>query len=385
MSNVEWDGTAIEPIPEGNLEYFEKENLVENGIVYNQENYLIYEEEYLVKEITSFKDICDKLSLKNYASPIKYWNNKDKRFIEFLSEESENTIFLKQLSENNIENLDKKQLNISVNILNKLVKKPKIKTIQSIYILLFLSTKSKYENKKFTFTIQRGESKSKQVIDLNTILSTNLYIFYDWIVNDEEYPRAYETRLEIIRNLIIRNNNFELNEENLKQAKTNFKRIISDKTEKYFIQINKLKDDFLKLSESRNSSYRSLHLKIIGWLSAVSLFIYGEIKENHSGNLLSKIIFSHSEKSIIILTMFLMSLIFIWILFVIEMQQNKVEYQKIKKFYSDEILFDDDDFDDYIDKPQINWAYKVLFAITVTLTLLRIFIPFILILIKKFQ
>jgi hypothetical protein len=137
-----------------------------------------------------------------------------------------------------------------------------------------------------------------------------------------------------------------------------------------------LKDDFLKLSERKQASYQSLHLKFLGWSSAIALFIYDEVRDKESTNLLNRLFFSTTEKGILFLIIFILSLIIIWLIFVKEMNKNNEEYQKIKEFYTKQLFFEEKDFLNFINPPKIPCLYKFFFYFLLVALVLRLFVFF---------
>lgn len=55
---------------------------------------------------------------------------------------------------------------------------------------------------------------------------------------------------------------------------------------------------------------------------------------------MEKILFSKSEKSLLILLIFILSLIVIWLLFIKETSELKSEYEKLKDLYIKQLYFD---------------------------------------------
>ncbi|MBZ1524028.1 hypothetical protein J3336_11440, partial [Leuconostoc mesenteroides] len=197
-----------------------------------------------------------------------YTNNEIKKIDDF-SKEVE--LYHKIIDENNINGLQKNDLMISVSHFEKYEKSPKVKSIQSIYILLFLSSMTEYCDNKFNFKIKISDKEFEQQIVFSETNNFDLFPIYSWIISSKE---NVQTRLRIVRELIVRKKNFDLINNDLDSAKSAFNRIIAEETDDYFTQVNILKDDFMKLSERQRKSYQSLHLKFLGWGSSIALFIY---------------------------------------------------------------------------------------------------------------
>ncbi|EAA0080674.1 hypothetical protein DOV16_08265 [Listeria monocytogenes] len=269
--------------------------------------------------------------------------------------------------------MQKKDLSISVKHFEKYEESEKINFVQSIYILLFLSNVTEYDNNNFIFKVKFDDKEAVKQISFDELEVFNLFEIYSWIVESKE---NIQTRLKIIREFIIRKDSFKLSSEDLCSAKSAFNRIIKEETDRYFSQVNVLKDDFLKLSERKQESYQALHLKFLGWGSSIALFIYSEMKDKPSDNLWQKLLFSNTEKSLLFLIIFIVSLVTIWVLFVKEISENRKEYEKIKLFYTKQLFFDENDFSNIIDMPKISCLYYLFFLGLLGILFLRLIVFF---------
>ncbi|EGO2668902.1 hypothetical protein FKY79_07340 [Enterococcus faecalis] len=269
--------------------------------------------------------------------------------------------------------MQKEKLGISIQHFTNYEQTDKVKFIQSIYILLFLSNITNYKNNIFNFKVRCDDKEFKMDINYCDIKVWNLYDTYLWIIKNED---NIQTRLKIIRQLIIRKKSFDLSNRDLCSADSAFNRIIKEETDKYFSQVNLLKDDFLKLSKEKQESYQALHLKFLGWCSAVALYIYDELKSVDGDNLWKKILFSKSEKSLLILLIFILSLIVIWLLFIKETSELKSEYEKLKDLYIKQLYFDKKDFSNHIKEPGIPKLYQSIFYTFLGILALRFFVFF---------
>ncbi|MFZ4890197.1 MULTISPECIES: hypothetical protein [Bacteria] len=344
----------------------ELNSFVDNNELFNQSGLLFLEEKYM-DECKRFSKIVDKLKIKTFNSDLIFYENNELKKVEDFSQEVK--LIRQVIYENNINGLQKKDLCISINHFEIYKNSKKIEFIQSIYILLFLSNITEYAENILTFKVKIGDKELAERVFFDEIEKFNLFKFYSWIITSKE---NIQTRLRIVREIIIRKSSFKLTDEDLYSAKSAFNRIIKEETDNYFAQVNLLKDDFLKLSERQRKSYESLHLKFLGWGSSIALFMYGEIKDKPSGNLWQKILFSKTEKSCIFISIFLVSLLTIWILFKKEMNDNDKEYEKIKLFYTKQLFFDENDFSNFIEGPKISCLYNIIFWILFGLLLIRL-------------
>lgn len=338
----------------------------DEGIFYNKPD-LLFEENKYIEETIWFSKIIDKFKIKNFDENLKIFREDKLQKIGNYSEEVKR--YSKVIFENNIKGLNQKDISISVKHFEIYEQSDKINYVQNIYILLFLANDSSFEENQFTFKIKFEGLETKKEVDFDQVTCIELNEFYDWIVSSSE---NLETRLKIVRKLILRKDSFDLNISELESAKSMFNRIINEETDKYFEQINILKDDFLRLSENKQASYKSLHIKFLGWLSSMGLFIYGEVKGLDTKDLFEKLIFSHTQKIQLFLIIFLIALILIWFVFAKEINSNKKEYEKIKSFYIKHLFFYELDFNNYLSVPEIGLLYKNIFCGLILGILIRI-------------
>lgn len=348
------------------LERFKEENEL-----FNQSNLLFLEEKY-INECENFSKIIDKFKMKKFDDCLLIYRNNQLESLKDFSKEVE--LFGNVISENNINGLNKNDLKTSVKHFGEYEDSPKVKYTQNIYILLFLANITEYENNNFTFKANIEKEEIAESISFNTIHSFDLFAIYSWIVQSKN---NLQTRLRIIREFIVRKGSFKLSESDLNSAKSTFNRIIMEETEKYFAQVNMLKDDFLNLSKRVQSSYQSLHLKFLGWSSSIALFIYGELLDENSENLYKKLFLSTTEKSFLFLIIFIFSILIIWSIFLKEMNENKNEFEKIKEFYTKQLFFVEEDISLFIDSPKISFFYKLFFSLLLIVLILRLSVFFI--------
>lgn len=316
---------------------------------------LLFKEEQYINKVSYFKDILRKFYRKDYDNTLYYVQNDfSLRPIEC----NDKKIYSNIIEENNIDGLSKSDLVISIEMLENLEQKDdKICRLINIYILLFLSNKTVFDNEDFTFSVLLDSYNFTETVQFNSV-SYDLLPVYKWIVFNNEYKEAYKVKIDIVRKLIIEKKSFCLSKEDLLNCKSIFNRIIRNEVEAYFEQVRILKEDFINLQKSINNVKQSLHLKILTWLGSIGLVIFNYVKESNSKDLYYTILFSHSEKVQIILLMLLIAFIVIFMVFIIEMNDLKKEYMKIKDYYTKDQFFIKKDFENYIETPEINCIYR---------------------------
>ncbi|MGH1817673.1 MULTISPECIES: hypothetical protein [Enterococcus] len=345
-------------------------NYIEDGELYNKKDLLFFEEHYIEK-CSKFSKIIDKLKIKKFDEHMKIYRNGQIEKITDLSEEVKK--FDEILSTNNINGLEKKDLSISVTHFQDYEQSAKLTFVQNIYILFFLSNITEYSENSFLFKVKNDENEVIYNFDFDDIQSLNLFDIYNWVIQSKE---NLNTRLKIVREFILKKGSFALVESDLLGIKSAFNRIIKEETEKYFEQVNMLREDFFKINKHRQENLQSLHLKFLGWGSSIALFVYSELQGIKSKDLWFSLFCSKSEKVTLFLMIFIMALVIIWVIYVKEFQEMKKEFKKLKKFYIDELFFESKYFDRYIKEPEIPKIYVLIFLILLNILIYRLLIIF---------
>ncbi|WP_301421150.1 hypothetical protein [Mammaliicoccus lentus] len=357
--------------PEALKSLVEYRDTDDENVIYNQRDLLFLEEKYM-EECKSFSRILDKFKIKKFDNRLFIYSENEVKKLEDYSKEVE--LYKLIITENNINNISKDDLNISVQHFMEYDPSERISFIQYLYILLFLSNSTDYNENHFAFKVSIEDKEVKKEISFTDHDFCDLENIYLWITKSKE---NLHTRLNIIRKLIATKNTFNLDQKDLNSAKSCFNRIINDETEKYFEQVNMLKEDFLKLNNQRQKAYQSLHLKFLGWGASIALFIYEEVKNIPSDDVWKSLIFSSNEKIKLFLIIFISSLIIIWLIFKKEIKENHMEFSEIKQFYLTELFFvESDDKILKLDAPKVSNMYRIIFYIIIFILTIRLVTTF---------
>ena len=332
----------------------------DNCIINDSDSYLFKEEDFIEKSST-FVKIADKLTIKNYKENIQYITDK---FNKITLENNDNLIYNEVIYHNNIKGLSTDSLNISIQILYKFEQSDTINKIMNIYILLFLANHTEHDDNIFKFKIDLIDRYYSFNLDFKELIELDLKPIYNWIVNQSDYKDSYKAKLNIVRELIVKNNCYNLSADDLFSCDSIYNRLAAGEVNEYFIQINILKADFIKMESTKTDIFRILHLKILTWLGAIGVIIFDEIKsfeESDSVGLYELLFCSSSEKAQIISMMLLISLIIIALMFWREYKNLVEEYNAIEKYYVDRIHLTTKDYESYTLKPKINEIYILFF------------------------
>lgn len=343
----------------------------DNDVIYNQSNLLFLEEKYM-EECKMFFKVLEKFKIKKFDDSLCIYKENKIKKLEDYSQEVE--LFNLVISENNINNISKDDLGISIKHFEEYEESKKILFIKYIYIMLFLSNSTNYDENHFIFKVNIEDKEVKKEITFTENAFYNLEEIYLWVTKSKE---NLHTRLKIIRKLIATKNTFDLDEKDLHSAKSSFNRIINNETEKYFEQVNMLKEDFLKLNEQRQKTYQSLHFKFLSWGASIALFIYGEAKNIPSEKIWNSLLFLSDEKIKLFLIIFISSLVIIWLIFNKETKEIHNEFLEIKQFYLKELFFDkSDDITLKLNAPKISISYHIIFYTLIIILSVRLVTTF---------
>lgn len=385
---LQWKGTSLR-IPHNEryqqcIDSIQKEgiNLREDASYHtleNHQNYFIYENDYLAQSNDILTNI-DKYSQKNYDSNVKKYSEIDGEFSCIEAESKDKEKYTRVL-DNNILDGNKREICISPNALNEVFDdSSKSRVFLDIILLFFLANKCRYDAETIQAEFKTEESYYQVSLDITKSKPLYLYPLYDWIINDEEYKDSFEVKLQIARKVITIRKDLTNIDELLEDCKLTFKRIISRKTNDYFEQINKLKDDFLIMSKSESTALRTLHLTFFAWLGSIGVELFNIITKYDGDDILGYLLYSTGAKKGIVVLLFIVALIAIFTAYVLETRSLGKTYDVIKKTYKDKILFEtnieENKFENMISKPRVGKLQALVFSLIIITLFWRFFITF---------
>lgn len=383
MTNGRWVGTSYEidviPDNQGLINLLKEMNIgtideeSSKYIVYNDDKSLAFLPEKYIEEQIFFNNYIDYFKGKDFTTDFSIFSiDKKIQSGDYREEVEKYKAITKQ---NNIVRLSPEINNISVRLLSSCQNdNPKVRLVTMIYILIMLSTNIDYDSESiFTFRVQRDERVVVKTLDFREAADKDyelLLSIYNWILFEEGSEYAYKQKLEIVREQLLRFN-YQLSHQILFSAKSIFQRVIRQETDKYFEEIGNLKNDFFKLISRENDLYRSLHLKIIGWLSAIGILIFEEVKDYSGQNILYDLFFKASSKISILIFLLIIALVSIMATYFIEIAALKKEHNETRQFYTEGLMFDERDFDERVSAPMVDCKYIFAFVVLLLILLLR--------------
>jgi hypothetical protein len=210
--SLPWKGTSLKISNNKEnqklIKNFKKEGInlredEENFILENQFNYFIFEDEFIAQS-KNLSTMIDKYLQKEYNANAKIYLLEDERFGRIQTDESDKIKYRKIL-ENNILDGDKRELDLSINVLNEVLSNNNSsKVFLDILILFLVATKSSYDAETLNAEFRIEDNSYEIEMNITDPKPIYLYPIYNWIVNDEEYEESYNVKLHIVRQVIVK-------------------------------------------------------------------------------------------------------------------------------------------------------------------------------------
>lgn len=388
--NFKWEGTdlVLDEEVEDDIEIIQvlknegisfRDKDIEDSKCYlrNQKRFFILEDEF-IKQSTNIISIIRKLVEKDFESSVKVYDRNENKFVQIESSSCDKKLYENILSRN-IMTGSERNLEISINILNEVLCKDKSKLFIDILILFALAHKTTYtaENVKCEFI----NDDKHFYIDLNLLSSEPLYLWplYDWVFNGREYKDSHTLKLKIVRRVILNRKNLDNIEDILIDSKITYRRIISQKTDDYFEELNRLKDDYLILSKNIQGSVRVVNITFFTWLGTLGIEVFKIAMAYEGDELWEYLFWAKDDKIVLLVIISLVALCIIALAYYREFKCLQSEYRTIKNIYKDKIFLQESDvefdkFSDLILEPSISNVEKYTFILLFLLLFVRLYI-----------
>ena len=252
----------------------------------NQKNYYILEDDF-IESSKNLITIIRKYIDKDFTCKSKIYIPTTHKFKEINGDPRDKDIYEKITGDNKIDG-EIRKFPISVNVLNKALctTNPKSLLIIDYFILLVLSNKSSFSAEDLSAEFKHNDKSFKIELNLDS-KPLNLFPLYDWIFNRENYKESYEVKINIVRQVIINKQSLKDIKGLIEDSNLAFNRIVSNKTDDYFTQLNQLKDDFLILAQNERSAVRTLNLTFFAWLGYLGIELFKIIVNYNKSDIIS--------------------------------------------------------------------------------------------------
>lgn len=344
----------------------------------NPSSYFVLEDEF-IGQTKNFINILNKLSEKDYENTCFVYRVINHDMEEVDADFRDKELYSGVLSNNIVVGVEGTP-EISINVLQEVLgENKKSNLVIDIFILFALAHKTTYEAETIKYEFRSIDREYLLELDIIKSSPIHLWPIYNWVFNSREYKDSHLTKLEIVRQVILNKQSIYPTKEILKDCQLCYKRIISQKTNDYFDQLNKLKDDFLVLSKNHQTAVRTMNLTFFAWLGTLGMEVFRIVMDYEGTQILSFLFVSRGPKKAIVILIFIISLIFIWLAYRWEIESLKKEYLVIKNLYIDKIFFETslqetDKFSEIIIEPSTCKYQKNIFCFLLAVLIIRLII-----------
>lgn len=206
----------------------------------------------------------------------------------------------------------------------------------------------------YEFEIFREEGNiSKRISFLNKeeLITQQYYKMYQWIISDNDSEKEkinFKLRRTVVKNAIKVKETFDLDQNVEDMLDSILNRILTQKTDNFFVQYEKLKDEYINAQKIEASQKERFLLGLLGLITTISVGYYGTIINDDN--------FNHFAPNQAIKMMWFfatIAVLFYGVVSVIQYADYKNHIEKLKKIYSRTFLFSEKDIDNCIGTPKL--------------------------------
>lgn len=223
-----------------------------------------------------------------------------------------------------------------------------LKYLEELFSLIYIADKTTFKDNTFKFIISGSDDKkvSKKVEwgKWDELQSTNYYNIYRWENKRKNINKSIS--LNIVRNYFLNKGNIELDINSEETLNTLLNIVIKGDIEIYYEQKNKLKEEVFSIEKMISESKRDILKNLLALIISIGIGFYGIIfdKEN----------FSFLTKNIPLMWMFrfmIVAVAYFGFTYFLNIYEVRKFYDNTQRIYTHHLLFDKDDFDSMIKKP----------------------------------
>ena len=375
---------VIEDLDLGEDDYIDGENEFE---ISNLPNLLFLEDKFIKDENLEFEDFLERYSVKK-IDELRYFsanNNKTYSLKDLCKEDKR--LYRNILDENNINTngIIEEKMVVPPFLFSNLQKmsieyEKKEYTcynyLMELFSLFAIADKTKIiesSNKTiFEFSIFSENSNMQTLCvpwkEWNFFEGKRYFNCYKWITERTKENFRIKTLIRIVRQylVIVGMENSDANLQNSLDSILN--RIILNETTEYFLQQNKLKDEFINYQKLELDSKKKLNNSLLGLITSIGVAYYGKVI---SGNVKDYNFFEKNRGLAILFVFSFIAVIYFVIIFMFEYGERKKYYDKLKSIYLDKFGFSKDDFESFLSRPRLfkgnlfSWMVLILFLIAI--------------------
>lgn len=226
--------------------------------------------------------------------------------------------------------------------------------MKELFSLILLSDSVNLEENTFIFRVENSENESseKKITwkEWDSLDGSNYYEAYSWLKLKHTENYGMSTLIKVIRQVLGKSENLQLENNITSKFESMLNIIISEQSEVYFDQQNKLKEEFLNLNKAEIDSNNKLFSKLLGLIVSVGAAIYGVLIKNLNAD--NKIEILKPNNIIgISFCIALLAILFFFFTYFVDIHQRRKLYIKLKKFYVNQLQYSKADFENSVEEP----------------------------------
>ncbi|MEN2277887.1 hypothetical protein AAH973_08945 [Enterococcus faecalis] len=335
--------------------------------IYNVSNKLFLEKEFIVSDKLDFEQFLTRYSDKNLSEIQCFYmeNAIFKPVSRKLEEERE--LYSKILDENNIvmDGISEDKIFLPPSLFSEIkmacgYEKDDLNSalnyLSELFSLFMIADKSRIkiddDEVYFEFSIfcENNDNHILNVLwrDWSCFNTSVFYQCYEWILIKSSENFKEKTLLQVVKQYLGNLSSMENLEDITNSLDSILNRIIQNETHEYFLQQNKLKDEFIVYKKMDMESNNTLMKSLLGLITTIGLAYYGKVitMENFRFN-------EKNENLAIIFIFGLIAIVFFCISYLLNYVERKEYYKSLKDIYTKKFVFSEKDFEDTLKEPTI--------------------------------
>ncbi|WP_142967691.1 hypothetical protein [Enterococcus casseliflavus] len=356
--------TDLFKLSEGDYKYNLSKSMLE---IFNSNKKLFLEEIFLLSDSLEFETLLKRYRNKDFSNIDFFYVDEGVFHSSSRNFEEEKSLYAEFLENNNIVTNGIKENNLLIppslfselkktNYTNNMELEPILKYLSEVFSLFMLADKSKInfkdDNIFFEFSIY-CEKKENHMINVEwkkwSYFKTNLfYKCYEWILNKINNNFKNKTLLQVVKQFLGNLDSLENVDDITNSLDSILNRIILNETHEYFLQQNKLKDEFIMYKKMDMESNNSLMKSLLGLITTIGLAYYSKVitMDNYKFN-------ETSESLAIIFVFGMIAIMFFCYSYTLNYFQRKEYYTSLRNIYLEKFVFSEKDFDSILVKPTL--------------------------------
>lgn len=358
--------------------------------IYNIPKKLFLEGEFIISGELDFEQFLKRYSNKDF-SEIKIFSKNEGAFQSISRNlDEEKKLYSTILDENNIitDGISEDKILIPPSLFSEMQTtygtedtdiKSTLNYLSELFSLFMIADKSKIQidddNVYFEFSIFCEKSEN-HVLNVTwgewAHLKTSVFNqCYEWILGRSNENFKTKTLLQVVKQYLGNLGSLENVEDITNSLDSILNRIILNETHEYFLQQNKLKDEFIIYKKMDMEANSRLMKSLLGLITTVGLAYYGKVITMNNFK------FNEENENLAIIFIFgLIAIAFFCVVYILNYFERKEYYSSLKTIYLTKFVFSKDDFEGILKEPKLfkghfkYWITLICFSVVVGLAIL---------------